>query len=142
VRARGTIEMDHLVANWPCLTPPPRTMYFIKKFTTGRAAFSVPRPIRHPTRHPAVDCEMVDFLDQDGRSNLARPSRLGRGIKSPRRSNFAQNMHPIKRFRRSIARPNRTALLYPNGDHGVAVGRPRRFRFIAPIAFVGGMGGC
>jgi hypothetical protein len=133
--------MGHLVAIGNALPPPPSAIYFQKMVTTNRAAFSVPRLIRHPTRHPTVDCGMVDFLDQDGRSNLARPSQLGQGIKSPRRPNFAQNMHPIKRFRRSIARPNRTALLYPDVDHGVAVGRPRRFRFIAPIAFVGGMGG-
>ena len=123
------------------LQPPPAQFISKKKVTTNRAAFSVPRPIRHPTRHPTVDFGMVDFLDQDGRSNLSRPLRLGQCIKSPRRPNFAQNMHPIKRFRCSIARPNRTPLLYPDVDHGVAVGRPWKFRFIAPIAFVGGMGG-
>ena len=88
-----------------------------------------------------VDCGMVDFLDQDGWSNLARLSRLGQGIKSPRQPNFAQNMHPIKQCRRSIARLNRIALLYPDVYHGVAVGQPWRFCFTAPIAFVGGIGG-
>ena len=68
-----------------------------------------------------VDCGMVDCLDQDGRSNLSRPLQLGQGIKSPCRPSFAQNMHPIKRFHCSIARPNRTALLYHDVDHGVAV---------------------
>jgi len=50
-------------------------------------------------------------------------------------------MNPNKRFRRSIASPKRIAPLYPDVDHGVAVGRLWRFCFIAPIAFVGGMGG-
>ena len=95
------------------LTPPPVPFISKKKVTTNRAAFSVPRPIRHLTRHPTVDCGMVDFLDQDGQSNLARPSQLGQGIKSPHQSNFAQNMHPIKRFCRSIARPNQNRTLIP-----------------------------
>jgi hypothetical protein len=55
-----------------------------------------------------VDCGMVDFLDRDKRSNLVLPSRFGQGNKPPRRSNIAQNMHPNKRCRRSLARPNRT----------------------------------
>ena len=84
---------------------------------------------------------MVDFLDRDRRSNLVLPSRFGQGIKPPRRPNFAQNMHPNKRCRRSLARPNRTTPEYHDVDHGVAVGWPRRFCVIAPIAFVGGMGG-
>ncbi len=50
-------------------------------------------------------------------------------------------MHPNKRCHRSLVRPNRTTLEYHNVDHGVAVGRPRRFCVIEPIAFVGGMGG-
>jgi hypothetical protein len=50
-------------------------------------------------------------------------------------------MHPNKWCRRSLARPNRTTPEYHNVDHGVAVGWPRRFCVIAPIAFVGGMGG-
>jgi len=82
---------------------------------------------------------MSIWLYNDGRTVVA--STLGQDIKSPRRPNIAHYMHPIKRFRRSIARPKRTAPLYPDVDHGVAVGRPRRFCFIAPIAFVGGMGG-
>ncbi len=81
------------------------------------------------------------FLDRDRRSNSVRPSRCSQGIKPPQRPNFAQNMHPIKRCRRSLARPNRTTPEYHNVDHDVAVGRPRRFYVIAPIAFVGGMGG-
>ena len=59
----------------------------------------------------------------------------------PNRPNFAQNMHLDKRCRRSFARPNRTTPEYHDADHGVAVGWPRRFCGIAPIAFVGGMGG-
>jgi len=84
---------------------------------------------------------MVDFLDHDRRSNSVLPSRFGQGIKPPRRPNFAQNMHPNKRCRRSLARLNRSAPEYHDVDHGVAVGCPRRFCVIAPIAFVGGMGG-
>jgi hypothetical protein len=84
---------------------------------------------------------MVEFLDRDRRSNSVLPSRFGLGIKPPRRPNFAQNMHPNKRCRRSLARPNRTTPEYHDVDHGVAVGRPRRFCVIEPIAFVGGMGG-
>ena len=141
MQARGTIVMGHLVAKWPCLTHTPSAVYFLKRVTTNRAAFSVSLLICHPTRHPMVDCGMVDFLDQDGRFNLAHPSRLGQGIKSPHRPNFVQNMHPIKRFRHSIACPNQTALSLPDVDHGVAVGRPRQFCFTAPIAFKGGMGG-
>jgi hypothetical protein len=84
---------------------------------------------------------MVEFLDRDRRSNSVLPSRFGQGIKPPRRPNFAQNMHPIKWCRRSLARPNRSAPEYHDVVHGVAVGWPRRFCVIAPIAFVGGIGG-
>ena len=84
---------------------------------------------------------MVEFLDRDRRSNSVLPSRFGQGIKPPRRPNFAQNMHPNKRCRHSLARPNRTTPEYHDVNHGVVVGRPRRFCVIEPIAFVGGMGG-
>jgi hypothetical protein len=84
---------------------------------------------------------MVDFLDRDRRSNLVLPSRFRQFNKPPRQPNFAQNMNPNKRCRRSLARPNRTTPEYHDVDHGVAVGWPRRFCVIAPIAFVGGMGG-
>ncbi len=84
---------------------------------------------------------MVDFLDRDRRSNSVRPSRIGQGIKSPRRPNFAQNMHPLN----GAAAPSPVWLgphpNTPNVNHGVAVGRPRGFCFITPIAFVGSMGG-
>jgi hypothetical protein len=50
-------------------------------------------------------------------------------------------MHLNKRCRRSLTRPNRTTPKYHDVDHGVAVGWPRRFCVVAPIAFVGGMGG-
>ena len=76
-----------------------------------------------------------------GTVKIVRPSRFGQGIKPPRRPNFAQNMHPNKRYRRSLARPNRTTPEYHDVDHGVAVWWPWRFCVIAPIAFVGGMGG-
>jgi hypothetical protein len=88
-----------------------------------------------------VDCGMVDFLDRDRRSNLVLPSRFGQGNKPPRRPNFAQNMHHYKRCRRSLARPNRTTPEYHDIHHGVAVGSPRRFCVIEPIAFLGGTGG-
>ena len=94
-----------------------------------------------PLLSMTVDCDMVDFLDQDRRSNSVLLSRFGQGIKPPRRPNFAQNMHPNKRCRHSLARPNRTTPEYHDVDHGVAVGRPRRFYVIAPIAFEGGTGG-
>ena len=45
-------------------------------------------------------------------------------------SNIPPNFRRHKRCRRSLARPN--------VDNGVAVGRPRRFFIMAPIAFVGG----
>ena len=82
-----------------------------------------------------VNCGMVDFLDHDRRSNS-----VGQGIKPPRRPNFTQNMHSNKRCRRSLARLNRTTPEYHDVNHGVAVGRPRWFCVIEPIAFVGGMG--
>jgi hypothetical protein len=91
-------------------------------------------------RPPTVDCGMVEFLDRDKQSNSVLPSRFGQGIKPPRRPNFAQNMHPNKWCRRSLARPNWSAPEYHDVDHGVVVGWPRRFCVIAPIAFVGGMG--
>jgi hypothetical protein len=89
-------------------------------------------------RPPTVDCNMVDFLDRDRWSYSVLPSRFGQGIKPPRRPNFAQNMHPNKWYRRSLARPNRTTPEYHNVDHGVAVGQQRRFFIIATTAFVGG----
>jgi hypothetical protein len=89
-------------------------------------------------RPPTVDCDMVDFLDWDRRSNSVLKSRFSLGIKPPRRPNFTQNMHPNKWCRRSLACPNWTTPEYHNVDHGVAAGRPRRFCIIATIAFVGG----
>jgi hypothetical protein len=59
-------------------------------------------------RAPTVDCGMIDFWGRDRWSYLARPSRFGQGIKSPRRPNFALKMYPIKQSRRSIARRNPT----------------------------------
>ncbi len=90
---------------------------------------SVPRPIRRTLRGPRR--LIVVWFNW---SNSVLPSRFGQGIKPPRRPNFAQNMHPNKRCRRSLARPNRTTPEYHNVDHGVAVGLPRRFLVIAPIA--------
>ena len=48
-------------------------------------------------------------------------------------------MHPIKRCRRSLARPNWTSPEYPKVDYGVVEGQPQMFCFIPPIASVGGM---
>jgi len=134
--------MDRPVTNWPCL-PPPLSVEYSPQFPSPQTG-----PPFHPTadspnikRPPTVDCGMVDFLDRDRRSNSVLPSRFGQGIKPPRQPNFAQNTHPNKRCRRSLARPNQTTPEYHNVDNGVAVGRPRRFCVIAPIAFVGGMGG-
>ena len=61
---------------------------------------------------PPVDCGMVDFLERDRRSNLVLPLRFGQGSKPPRRPNIALNMHPNKRCRRSLARPNPTTPEY------------------------------
>ena len=133
--------MGRPLANWQCLTHP-QSVNFSPIFCRHKQSrLSVPHLNCQPKRYPMVDCGMVDFLDRDRRSNSVLLSRFGQGIKPPRRPNFAQNMHPIKRCRRSIARTNRATPEYPNVDHGVAVGRPRRFCFITHIAFVGGMGG-
>jgi hypothetical protein len=121
-------------------TPPPPSGAYSPSFVLGPTG-----PPFHPTadsptikRPPTVDSGMVDFSGRDRRSNSDRPSRFGQGINPPRRPNFAHNVHPIKWCRRSLAHPNRTITEYHEVDHGVAVGRPRRFCFIPPIAFVGG----
>ncbi len=69
------------------------------------------------------------------------PIAIRPGYQTPPRLNFAQNMHPNKRCRRSLACPNRTTPEYHNVNLGVAVRRPQRFCVIEPIAFVGGMDG-
>ena len=85
---------------------------------------------------------MLDCLDWDRWSYSVLPSQFDQGIKPPRWPNFTHNMcTPLNGAGCSIARPNRTTPEYPDVDHGVAVGRPRRFCFITHIAFVGGMGG-
>ncbi len=93
--------------------------------------------IRRPL---TVDCGMVDFLGRDRRSNLARSSRFGQGIKSPCWLNFALKMYPIKQSRRSIARRNPTLPEHQDVEYGVEVGWTRRICFIAPRGFVGGHG--
>jgi hypothetical protein len=134
--------MEHPVTNCPCL-PPPLSVKYSPQFPSPQTG-----PPFHPTadspnikRPLTVDCGMVDFLDHDRWSNSVIPSQFGQGIKLPCRPNFAQNMHPNKRCRRSLTRPNRTTPEYHDVNHGVAVGRPRGFCVIEPIAFVGGMGG-
>jgi hypothetical protein len=102
---------------------------------------SVTRPIRQPTRHPTVDCGIVDFFGRDRQTNLARPLQFGQGIKPPCQPNFVLKMYPIKQSCRLIAWRNPTTPEHQDVKHGVAVGRPGRFCFIAAIAFVGGMGG-
>ena len=43
VRAGGTIEMDCLVINWPCLLPPPKRQIFpLISVATNRAAILSP----------------------------------------------------------------------------------------------------
>jgi hypothetical protein len=69
------------------------------------------------------------------------PIAIRPGLQTPPPAEFRPELHPNKRCRRSLARPNRTTPEYHDVDHGVAVGWPRRFCVIAPIAFVGGMGG-
>ena len=107
---------------------------------TNRAAVLSQGQSPNIKRSPTVDCGMVDFFGRDSGSNSVLPSRFGQGIKPPRQPNFAKNMHPNKWCRRSLARPKRTTPEYHGVDHSAAVGRPRRFCIIAPIAFVGGMG--
>ena len=121
--------------------PPQASNISLISVATNRAAVLSHGQSPNIKRSPTVDCGMVDFLDRDRRSNSVLPSRFGQGIKPPCQPIFAQNMHPNKRCRRSLARPNRTTPEYHDVDHGVAVGWPRRFCGIAPIVFVGGMGG-
>jgi hypothetical protein len=140
----GTIEMDRPVTNWPCRPPPPKRRILIFPLisvATNRATAPSHGRFAGQKRLLVVDCGMVDFLDRDRWSNLIRPLQFGQGINPPRRPNFAQNMHPNKRCRRSLTHPNRTKLEYHNVDNCVAVGRTRRFCLITPIAFVGGVGG-
>jgi hypothetical protein len=125
----GTIEMNRLVTNWPCLPPPKCRIFPLISVATNRAAVLSPADSPNIKRPPTVDCGMVEFLDRD-RSVL--PSRFGQGIKPPRRPNFAQNMHPNKRCRRSLARPNRTTPEYHDVDHGVAVGWQGDFWLLHP----------
>ncbi len=103
---------------------------------------SVTRPIHQTLRGPrrliVVWLNFWTGIDGPIRSSHRDSARV---TNPPRRPNFAQNMHPNKRFRRSLARPNWSAPEYHDVDHGVAVGCPRRFCVIAAIAFVGGMGG-
>ena len=68
-----------------------------------------------------VDCDMVDFLGRDRRSNLTRPLLFGQGIKSPRRPNFALKMYPIKRSHRLIAQRTTTPE-HQDVKYGVEVG--------------------
>ena len=105
---------------------------------------SVPRPIRRTRRGPRrlIVVWLIFWTGIDGpiwsyHCDSAMVST------PPHHPNFTQNMHPNKRCRRSLARPNWTTPEYHNVDHGVAVGQPRRFCVIEPIAiaFVGGMGG-
>ncbi len=140
--SRRTLEMDRSVTNWLGF-PPPLSVKYSPLFPSPQTG-----PPFHPLtnspnikRPPTVDCGMVDILDRVRRSNFVLPTRFGQGNKPPRWPNFAQNMHPNKRRRHSLARPNWTTPEYHDVDHGLAVGWPRRFCVIAPIAFVGGMGG-
>ena len=95
VRAGGPFEMGRFVANWPCLSSPPSAVYFLKKAATNRAVFSIPWPIRRPTRHPEVDSDMVDLLDQYGRSNLTHPLQFDQGIQAPTGCNSPLKCTPL-----------------------------------------------
>jgi hypothetical protein len=134
--------MDRPVTNCPFLPPPPSVAYSPEFPSPQTGPPFRPTADSPNTKRPqTVDCDMVDFLDQDRCSNSVLPSRFGQGNKPPRRNNFAQNMHPNKWCRGFLACPNRTTPEYQDVAHGVAVGRPRQFCVIAPIAFVGDMGG-
>ncbi len=140
--AGETIEIDRPVANWSCL-PPPQASNISPNFCRHKQGRrSVPRPIRRTLRGPrwliVVWLNFWTGIDSQIQSSHRGSARVSN---PPRRPNFAQNMHPNRRCRRSLARPNRTAPEYHDVDHGVSVGLPRRFLVIAPIAFVGGMGG-
>jgi hypothetical protein len=108
-------------------TPLKHRIFPLISVTTNRPPFHPPADSPNIKRPPTVDCGMVDFLDRDRQSNLVLPSRFGQGIKPPHRPNFSQNIHPNKRCRHSLARPNWTTPEYHDVDHGVAVGWPRRF---------------
>ena len=69
------------------------------------------------------------------------PIAIRPGYQIPPPAEFRPEYAPIKWGRRSIVRLTPTTPKYPDVDHGVAVGQPRGFCFITPIAFVGGMGG-
>jgi hypothetical protein len=142
VRAGRSIEMDRPVTNWPCLPPPLKRQIFpLVSVTTNRAAVAHHGQSTNIKRTLTVDCGMVDFFSAGIDFQLGPPIAIQPGYQTPRRPNFSQNMHPIKRCRRSLARPNRTTPKYPDVNNGVAVRSLRWFCFIPPIAFVGGIGG-
>ena len=93
-------------------TPLKRQILPLISVATNRAAVPSPGRFAKLKRPPTVDCGMVDFLDRDRRSNLVLPSRFGQGNKPPCQPNVAQNMHPNKWCRHSLARPNRTTPEY------------------------------
>ena len=121
--------------------PPKRRIFPLISVTTNRAAVLSHGRFANTKRPPSVDCDMVDFWTRIDGPIWSSHRDSARVSNPPRRPNFAQNMHPIKRCRRSIARPNCTTAEYPDVDHGFAVGLSWRFCFITPIAFVGGIDG-
>jgi hypothetical protein len=119
---------------------PPQALHIPPNFLRHKQGRrSVPRPILR-TQRGLRRLIVIWLIFWTGIEGPIRSSHCN-SAKVSRRPNFAQNMHPNKRCRRSLARPNRTTPEYHDVDHGVALGRPRRFCVIAPIAFVGGIGG-
>jgi hypothetical protein len=123
-------------------TPLKRRIFPLISVATNKAAIPPPRPICRTQRGlPRLIVIWLIFWTRiDGPIQFSHRDSA-KVSNPPCWPNFAQNMHPNKRCRRSLARPNRTTPEYHNVDHGVVVGRPRRFCIIAHIAFVGGMGG-
>jgi hypothetical protein len=71
------IEMGCPLANWPCLTHP-QSVNFSPIFCRHKqSCLSIPHLICRPKRYPTVDCGMVDFIDQDSRSNSGHMLQFG-----------------------------------------------------------------
>jgi hypothetical protein len=103
---------------------------------------SVPRPIRRTQRglRRLIVIWLIFWTRIDGPiwssyHDSARVSNPPAGRILPRICT------PINGAATSPPCPNRTTPEYHDVDHGVAVGQPRQFYIIAPIAFEGGTGG-
>jgi hypothetical protein len=123
--------MDRPVINCQCL-PPPQASNIppnFRRHKQGRR--SVPRPIHLRGPRQLIVVWLIFRTGIGGPIRSAHPDSA-RVTNPPRRPNTRIN---------GAARPNQATPEYHDDDHGVAVGWPRRFCGIAPIAFVGGMGG-